>query len=393
VIIFGNRAHYSGIGGVENSIRSMLKIASERNAKALMVCREPIANEALDAAAMDFPEGVELVTYADEYQQNPLRRLLFLHQGGLSLTHVYRGLVATHPSASVVVRHHMHVLAAHTAGYRDIRYLVPSLTVNQLREDLVGSKGLRRLKIITHMVIDGWLQDRAFRKAGLFVFSESMQRQVRKRLPKAEKDTNITMVVPGIDNARFRPISSYEKIKLRRRLGLPINQDLFLFVGRFAQCKGLTYLLEAFAGMPINCQLALVGEGEGESTLRDTVSALGLKKRVLFLGTTSTPEDYYRACDSFVMSSTYEPLGQTIIEAAACGMRLSAFSREAGVDTATQELGLCDVIHYANELTAGSLRLAMMQSLPPSSKLRLDRPEEPVRRVYSWAALLDNLIK
>ena len=391
MIIFGNRAHYSAVGGVENSIRSLLKVVADRQDQAVLVCREPILNEALDKSAIALPQEIELVMYVDEYRQNFLRRILYLRQGGKSLSQIYGRLFTEYPDSPVIARNHMHVLAAATAGFKNIRYLVPSLTVNQLREDLVGASILDRLKTIAHMLIDGWLQDGAFRAAELFVFSESMQRQVRQRLPKAAKGKNITMVLPGIDSARFKPVNSHDKIKLRRRLGLPIKQNLFLFVGRFAQSKGLSYLLEALVTMPLDCTLVLVGEGERESSIRETVSALGLNERVLFHIATSVPEDYYRACDCFVMSSTYEALGQTILEAAACGMQLSAFSREAGVDTATQELGLCDVIHYANELTGKSLGEAMIQSMSVIAKHKVDKSEQPVKRVYKWTTLLDRL--
>ena len=72
-------------------------------------------------------------------------------------------------------------------------------------------------------------------------------------------------------------------------------------------------------------------------------------------------------------------------------MQLSAFSREAGVDTATQELGLCDVIHYANELTGKSLGEAMIQSMSVIAKHKVDKSEQPVKRVYKWTTLLDRL--
>ena len=393
MIIFGNRAHYSAIGGVENSLRSLLKVAADQQSPALMVCRVPLANEALDAASMDLPAGIELTTYADEYLKHPLRRLLFLPRGGESLRLVYLNLFTLYPGALVIVRHHMHVLAADAAGFKDIRYLVPSLTVNQLREDLGGLSGIRWLKTRMHMLVDGWLQSKALGKAKLFVFSLSMQQQVRQNMPKAERDSPITMVSPGIDAGRFNSADHDEKRALRLSLNLPVEQKLLLFVGRFVQAKGLDYLLDALALMPLGCALVLVGEGDRELLMRGRVKYLGLANRVLFAGTTSSPEDYYRACDLFVMSSTYEPLGQTILEAAACGMRLAAFSREAGVDTATQELGLDEVVDYAIELSAESLGKAMKQSLNKLSEQVTREEHNTPKQISSWATLLDQLTR
>ena len=393
MIIFGSRAHYSAIGGVENSIRNLLKVVSERDCPAVMVCREPIANEVLDEASMKLPSGVELVTYNDEYFTHLLRRLLFLHQGGESLTKIYSDLFSRHPNACVVVRHHVHVLAARTAGFKDIRYLVPSLTVNQLREDLRVGSIMDRFKVAVHMWIDGWLQAGAFRFAKLFVFSLSMQQQVGKKLPKHLKNKYITKVSPGIDLSRFKPASLAEQRLLRQRLNLPISDKLVLFVGRFVHAKGLHFLLDAMALMPKDFILILVGEGACKPSMQAKIKILSLENRVSFVGPCYRPEDYYRACDGFVMSSTYEPLGQTILEAAACGMQLSAFSKMAGVDTATQELGLCNIIQYANELTAESLKQAIVKSLSTSSQCASDSKTGSFAKNYGWGKLLDRLIE
>ena len=229
MIIFGNRAHYSAIGGVENSIRSMLSVVSEQKHKAIMVCREPLIDEPLDSACLDLPVGVELATYRDEYDYNPLRRLLSLHVGGEALPNVYRTLFAKYPDSTLIVRHHMHVLAANRAGFTDIRYLVPSLTVNQLREDLPGATIFKKLSTIIHIIVDGWLQSRALARAKLFVFSISMQDQVRQRLVRQSRNNLIRLVKPGVDSSRFMPANAAEKRHFRAKLGLPLEQKLFLF--------------------------------------------------------------------------------------------------------------------------------------------------------------------
>lgn len=393
MIIFGNRAHYSAIGGVENSIRSLLKVVSDRQSRAIMVCREPIANESLDVASMDLPSGVELMTFKDEYSTHPMLRLPYLPGGGKSLSPLYSELFTQYPDAVVVVRHHMHVLAAHRAGYRDVRYLVPSVSINQLRAEQMEGPILRRLRLFIHMAVDGWLQVKAFKLAKLYVFSVSMEEQVRQRLPRLRQNVPINKVLPGIDLTRFKPATDQERSLLRQRLNLPTEDKLILFVGRFVQAKGLQYLLSSMASMPIDYKLILVGEGEFESAMRTQVKSLSLDNRVIFAGSTSRPEDYYRACDSFVMSSTYEPLGQTILEAAACGLRVAAFSAQAGVDTATQELGLDEMIHYADNLTAASLRQAITLSLEASVTRKLAESDRLFRSSFSWEALLAKLIE
>jgi glycosyltransferase involved in cell wall biosynthesis len=393
VIIFGNRAHYSAIGGVENSIRNMVKVVAGNNNLAVMVCREPLQYEELDAASLELDQGIELVTYKDEYDQPLLRRLLYLRQGGEILPQVYLDLHAKYPNAKLVVRHHMHVLAAHTAGFRDIRYLVPSLTVNQLREDLLGASVANKMRIKAHMLIDGWLQSKAFAIARLFVFSASMESQVRQRLPARAKSSSITRVTPGVDGARFKQASAAQKRVFRQQLNLPEQQTLFLFVGRFVQAKGVGYLIEAFASLPATCSVIFLGEGDREASMRETIKSLGVGGRALLVGRTSRVETYYRACDVFVMSSTKEPLGQTILEAAACGIPIAAFGPGSGVVTATHELGLDKLIAYADKLSSEDLAEAMLRAaaLAARSAEGTIKDSHDVQNRYSWASLVVSL--
>ena len=391
MLVFGNRAHFSTIGGVENSIRSLLKVASEENIPSLLVCREAIDNESLDTGALSLPVNVELMTYRDDHDSPLLRRLYSLHMGGENLSKLYSEIYVDHSDSIVVVRQQLHVLAAKSAGFTDIRYLVPSIAVNQLREEFLGASLIRRLKIIAHMIVQGFSQRRALRIAKVFVFSRSMNLQVRKLLPKELKNKSIRIVKPGVDATRFNVAAGKEKASLRKQLNLPIKQNLFLFVGRFVQAKGLDYAIDAIATMPDDCTLILVGEGEHETSVREKIKKLKLDTKVILAGSTSRVEDYYRACDVFVMSSTYEPLGQTILEAASTGMRLVAFHPNSGVMTATNELELDYAIDYANELTSASLANAMSQSLLAISNQGAKNISLQTQKLYSWSALLHHL--
>lgn len=391
MLVFGNRAHFSAIGGVENSIRSLLKVASEESIPSLLVCREPLENESLDTGALSLPENVELKTYIDDQDSPLLRRLFSLHKGGENLPKLYSELYDKYPDSVVVVRQHLHVLAAKSAGFTDIRYLVPSITVNQLREEFLGASLIRKLKIIAHMIVHGLTQRRALRIAKVFVFSRSMNLQVRKLLPKELNYKSVRIVKPGVDATRFNVASAKEKESLRNQLKLPIRKNLFLFVGRFVQAKGLDYVIDAIATMPDDCALILVGEGEHEMSVREKIKNLKLETKVILAGKTSRVEDYYRACDVFVMSSTYEPLGQTILEAASTGMRLVAFHPNSGVITATNELELDYAIDYASELTSASLANAMSKSLLAISNQDAKDISLQTQKLYSWSALLHHL--
>lgn len=391
MIIFGNRAHYSAIGGVENSIRNLLLTASKMQLPAISVCRNPIKNEALDASSVGLPENIQQINYDDDTLFSLPKRLLNLRRGGVALPQLYRRLHVQYPHAIVIARHHSHVLAARTAGFENIRYLLPSLIKNQLSAEMKNADYRYKLRIFVHLIIDSYLQNRAILNSKRFVFSSSMILQIRQILPKRYHSIPIEIVKPGIDANRFKVAVKKDKDQLRRQLGLPSAQNLFLFVGRFVQAKGIDFLVAAIAQMPSNCSAILVGEGEQEETIKRKISALNLENRVILAGRTSHVEDFYRACDVFVMSSTYEPLGQTILEAAACGMRVVAFSKMTGVVTATHELDLDYTIDYAKTLSSKGLSEAMAVALQKTSRVHAKKNSISCQRRYSWSFLLEQL--
>ena len=197
---------------------------------------------------------------------------------------------------------------------------------------------------------------------------------------------------PGIDTSRFKIVSSDEKNDLREKLGLPLNKKIFLFVGRLVKAKGIDYLIGAMEQLGDDCMAVLVGEGEQRQSLLKAIKAKSLEKKVIYVGRTSRVEEFYQACDVFVMSSTYEPLGQTLFEAVATGMRVVAFDKSTGVNTATHELNIDYLLDYAHTLDATGLALAMKQSLSSLSSQRSEN--DPVAETTNsweqlWFALTD----
>ena len=392
MIIFGSQAHYSAIGGVENSIRNLLKVAMDRSQPVTLVCREALLNESLDASAAVLPNGVVLHTYRNEGEINLFRRLRFLSVGGERVSTLYRRLYNGNPTARVIVRHHAHTLAAYSAGFRDIRYLVPSLTVRQLSAELMGSSLRQKCTLLARMWIDGWAQKRGLTRASLFVFSVSMKRDVSRYLPTTYQHKNICVVKPGIDQTRFYPATLEERSLLRARLKLPPEKNLLLFVGRFSQGKGIAYFLQALQILLDDYIAVLVGEGDRQLTFRHHVESEGLASRVVFAGATSRVDDYYRACNLFVMPTITESFGQTFIEAAACELPIVAFHRATGVVTATHEMGLDMAIEYATELNSEALAEAVLKAMTLIPKGGLEMVSDYVHRCYRWEVLLEQLL-
>lgn len=392
MIIFGTRGHYSATGGVENSLRNLLKVASQQCKKSILVCRQPLAGEGLDNMSDALPRDVRLCSYVDEKNTKFLVRLLHLAAGGKVLTELYLELYREYPNAQVIVRHHAHALAAYTVGFHDVRYLVPSLTEVQLAADIKEVAFLKKVKLAMHMLVDGWAQRRALNRVSLFVFSRSLERGVRKRLRRKYRNKDIKIVSPGIDSVRFYPSNKSQKRELRAQLQLPEAQNLLLYIGRFSHGKGIEFSLRALHHLPTSYSLVLVGEGDIEALLRQTIQCEGLASRVLLKGSTSRVEDYYRACDIHTMPSLTEGFGQTLLEAAACGLRSVAFHRSSGVVTATHEMGLDMAIDYAYELSSRAFASAILRADESITRKNLKTISGTIYKRYDWGALLDRLL-
>ena len=145
--------------------------------------------------------------------------------------------------------------------------------------------------------------------------------------------SKITKIHQGVDLQRFAPAADdAAKQALRRKLGLPENQPLAIFVGAIIERKGVSELLEAWtkiqASVP-DATLLLVGPYDfGDENvnvtslngfvegLRATIAQRNL--RVIWAGRTDVVEQYMAAADMFVFPSRREGLPNVIIEAMSC---------------------------------------------------------------------------
>ena len=110
----------------------------------------------------------------------------------------------------------------------------------------------------------------------------------------------------GIDLREFTPRARDEA--LRRRLGLPSDRPLVLYLGRLSDEKRVRVLLDAMAQLRLPVHLAIGGSGPAREELEAHAVALGMGKRVTFLGRVADDDlvPLYRLADVFAMPSVAE---------------------------------------------------------------------------------------
>lgn len=96
-----------------------------------------------------------------------------------------------------------------------------------------------------------------------------------------------------------------------------------VYVGRFEPVKNLDILLEAFAEfrqIRRDARLSLVGTGSKRAQLEESAHELGIAPHVNFLGVSSDPWRQVRRADLFVLPSSSEGFGLSLVEAMAFGI-------------------------------------------------------------------------
>lgn len=128
----------------------------------------------------------------------------------------------------------------------------------------------------------------------------------------------------GIDLRQFTPRPRDEA--LRRRLGLPADRPLILYVGRLSEEKRVHVLLDAMAQLQHPAHLVIGGNGPAAHELEERANQLSIGHRTTFLGRVTDDDlvPLYRLADVFVMPSVAELQSVATLEALAVGLPVVA---------------------------------------------------------------------
>jgi len=108
----------------------------------------------------------------------------------------------------------------------------------------------------------------------------------------------------------------------------PKKQEItFCCVARMNKQKNHKILINAFAlavqNIP-NLKLLLIGDGELKDDIESQIKECGIEQNVQLIGVTKNVHEYLRQSDAFVLSSNFEGLPISILEAMATGLPIIA---------------------------------------------------------------------
>jgi glycosyltransferase involved in cell wall biosynthesis len=132
-----------------------------------------------------------------------------------------------------------------------------------------------------------------------------------------------TVVIPAIlpDPDQFTPASVRTKMNLRRKLGLPLQEEVLGFIGRLVPEKGVRDLIDALRVMGDRAPfLAVWGNGPLANAVDGWCRTGAVRGRLLGPLPLAGAPDAYRACDAVAVpsrttASWKEQFGRVLIEA------------------------------------------------------------------------------
>ncbi len=210
-------------------------------------------------------------------------------------------------SAAITIAKAMHKPVAVFCHHDEATMLEKAFRLDQRR--LVPEKRIRR-------VVNSVVRSH-YRRADLFFVATSRFRD--KLLSLGVPESKVVFAPFGVDTGMFRRVRS----TLRRRLGIPEDARVVLYLGRMSHEKNVETLIRAIpliSSRAEDVHFIFAGGGAALEEYRRLAQRLCGDARVHFTGWVEweqTPE-YYSAADVFVHPSLHESQSMSVMEAMAC---------------------------------------------------------------------------
>ncbi len=168
-------------------------------------------------------------------------------------------------------------------------------------------------------------------------------------------EARIVRIPNGLADSAYRPATTKERKRLRRKLGLPEGRVLVLYAGRFANYKGVRDLAQAWAGLRRAEPATLVFVGA--PAIDDPVEIPPGTDTIVHPWTDRVVE-YLQACDIYAHPSHADGMPNSLLEAMAAGLACVA-TRVAAVPEMIEDgrSGLLVDVGDAKALRAALTRL------------------------------------
>jgi sugar transferase (PEP-CTERM/EpsH1 system associated) len=233
-----------------------------------------------------------------------------------------------------------------------------------------------------------WLRRIGFELADrVFSVSYQLRDALAKRTGFSER--KIEVIHNGVESKRFRQDPS-ARSRFRQELGIADDDFCIGCVGRLNRIKDYPTTLravEVFSKACVSWRLLIAGSGPELVGLKEFVSANpGLHRRVHFLGTTERVPEFLNAIDTYVLSSLWEGISNSLLEAMAIGLPVIASDTGGTPEVIVDgESGLSFPVGDFQRLAD---RLLMLYRQPDVRDRLGKHAQERIRRDFSLDAMV-----
>ncbi len=254
------------------------------------------------------------------------------------------------------------------------------LPIRRLQSLRVIEQGAWRRKL------QAWVAAKADRvlcvSAGVKVFAEQTL-----KLPA----TKLEIIANGIDLSEIRPNAYWQPEKRPYRI---------LAVGRLEQQKGFDWLIHCLAPLlheKPEWELVILGDGSLRNKLEAQIQAEGLEKSVRLPGWSAELGGWFFQSEIYALSSRWEGMPNTLIEAMAHGLPVLATNVEGVGELLPGTLARQVVTHEPLPQAAALLRQLMenpvlRQELGEANRRQIQRHFSLQQMVQRYELLLDDLL-
>lgn len=214
----------------------------------------------------------------------------------------------------------------------------------------------------------------------LVLLSNEMKNEFTQLCPKIAP--KIKIIANGVNAARIEDIHT-EKSSDE-------YENYLITVCRLEYQKGLDVLIEAFAKVKErfpDYKLLLVGDGSQKEKLRQQISSLNLEDNVKLVGFADNPLPLVKGARFFVLSSRYEGMSNSMLEALCLGVPVIAVKKHTAADEVIQE----NVTGFlVNECSAQSLEDVLLRALARIDSINRDYISNWACSEFSLTKMINN---
>jgi len=207
----------------------------------------------------------------------------------------------------------------------------------------------------------------------------------------------VAFIPNGVDADHFA--SAGRRASARNSLGLATDAPVVGWIGRFMPQKRCDAFIRAAARVRERLpetRFLIVGEGPLERDLRRLARRLGVAPAVTWHGFVDDPRPFYEAMDVFVLTSRYEGMPYSLLEAMAMELPVVASDIAGCEDVVTPENGILVPAGWTEGF--GEAIVGLLEE--PSRRIRMGKAGRarvaaeftPARFIKATASLYESLI-